>query len=38
MGLLLMLLFVWNMVGTLVLTPALASVLVFSKGSDRRGN
>ncbi|WP_309475392.1 MULTISPECIES: hypothetical protein [unclassified Pseudomonas] len=28
---LLMLLFIWNMIGTLVLTPALSSVLVFAK-------
>lgn len=31
MGMLLMLLFIWNMIGTLVLTPALASLLVFSR-------
>ncbi|MEB0039298.1 MULTISPECIES: MMPL family transporter [unclassified Pseudomonas] len=31
MGVLLVLLFIWNMIGTLVLTPALASVLIFAK-------
>lgn len=35
MGMLLMLLFIWNMIGTLVLTPALASVLVFGKAGER---
>ncbi|MNP51252.1 hypothetical protein D3C76_1455570 [compost metagenome] len=31
MGLLLVLLFLWNMVGALLLMPALASLLVFNK-------
>ncbi|MFJ2709314.1 RND family transporter [Pseudomonas sp. NPDC087346] len=35
MGMLLMLLFIWNMIGTLVLMPALASVLVFGKAGGR---
>ncbi|MFJ2334005.1 efflux RND transporter permease subunit [Pseudomonas helleri] len=30
MGMLLVLLFIWNMIGTLLLTPALASVLIFA--------
>jgi predicted RND superfamily exporter protein len=38
MGVLLMLLFVWNMIGTLVLTPALASVLVFARERERTGS
>ncbi|MNO10407.1 hypothetical protein D3C81_2342490 [compost metagenome] len=33
MGLLLVLLFLWNMVGALLLMPALASMLMFNKST-----